>query len=72
MNHEELVKEAERLATKLSPDEKADQSFIWSYVANHELRALWREIKQIRGLLMGIGIPILVAVVLGLIAQLRG
>jgi len=62
VGHDELVKEAERIAAKLTPEERSEQGYVWAYVANHELRMVIDKLAALTKLVWGI----LVALVLTL------
>lgn len=66
MDHDELVKEAEELAKGMKQGEMARQAFIFAYVANAELRAVWQELKHLRWLICSV----LVVLVLGIVANI--
>jgi len=50
-NHDELLEEAKELAKGMKQGQKIEQSFVYSYVANHELRSIWQELKHLRWLI---------------------
>ena len=66
MDHDDLVKEAEELAQGKKTHDLALMAFIYSYVANHELAYLCKDVKQNRWIIVAIGLPILLAVILSL------
>lgn len=72
MNHDQLLDEAKVLEAGLCPEEKLSWAFRYSYVANHELRAVLKTVNQMRWILLSIGVPILIAIVLGLIRDFVG
>ena len=65
-DHEQLIEEAEKLAKGMKQGEKIEQGFIYAYVANAELRALWQELKHLRWILSSV----LVVLALGVLANL--
>lgn len=74
MNHAQLVKEAEKMAAGLAPDECAKRGFVFAYVANHELRMLVDAVKDLEEkvsqwgkIAAAIGTPVLVGLVLAII-----
>ena len=54
MDHDDLVKEARQLSAKLTPEERSEESFIWGYVANHELRMVIERLASLTKLVWGI------------------
>ena len=65
-SHDELIEEAKGLAKSMKQGKMIEQSFIYSYVANHEMRAIWQELKHLRWLICSV----LVAVALGIVASI--
>lgn len=54
MNHEELVREAEKLAKGMKPAQLIHRAFVYSYVANHELRIMMERISNLHKLVWSI------------------
>ena len=72
MDHDDLVKEAEELAKGMKQGEKIDCAFVYSYVANHELRFLGDQVARNKWLIIGVGVPILLTLVATLFNQILG
>jgi len=69
MEEDELRAEAEQLAKDKKPADLAKMAFVYSYVANHELRMLLDKLDWVREklawhdkLLLGIGAAVLLTV----------
>lgn len=71
-SHNELIKEAETLAEGKNDHDLALWGFIYSYIGNHEQRALWQRLGYIEKTLLGIGVPILLGIVTLVIKALLG
>ena len=65
-DHDELIEEAKELARGMKQGEKIEQSFIYGYVVNHEMRAVWQELKHLRWLICSA----LLLLVLGVLASI--
>lgn len=67
-SHDELLAEAEALADNLDDKEMARWGFVYSYIGNHEQRAIWQKLKSIEQrlknidrLVVALGVPILLS-----------
>ena len=72
MDHDDLVREAEELAEGMKQAEKIDRAFVYSYVANHELRFLTELVERNKWVTIGIGVPILLTMIATLFKQILG
>ena len=52
--------------------EKIDRAFVYSYVANHELRFLTELVERNKWVTIGIGVPILLTMIATLFKQILG
>jgi len=67
MNHKELIEEARQLAKGKTTGELAEMAFVYSYVANHELRMVWGRLGTMEKVILGVGIAVITAVVVQII-----
>ena len=63
MNHKELIEEAKELAKGKTTGELAEMAFVYSYVANQELRMVWGRLGSMEKVILGVGIAVITAVV---------
>lgn len=69
MNEDELKAEAEELAEDKKPADLARMAFVYSYVANHELRMVLNEMRWIKKMVLGIGATF-IATVFGAVCKM--
>lgn len=70
--HDELIKEAEKLAASMKQADKIDRGFVYSFVANHELQILIERVYANTKLLWGLLITIVVAIALAIVGAIIG
>ena len=70
--HDDLIKEAEKLAASMKQADKIDRGFVYSFVANHELQILIERVYANTKLLWGLLITIVVALGLAIIGFVFG
>ena len=66
-NHKELIEEARELAKGKTTGELAEMAFVYSYVANHELRMVWGRLGSIEKIVLGVGLAVISAVIIQMI-----
>ena len=67
MNHKELIEEAKELAKGKTTGELAEMAFVYSYVANHELRMVWGRLGSMEKIVLGVGIAVITAIIVQII-----
>jgi uncharacterized membrane protein len=68
-NHDELMEEAMGLAKNMKQGQKIEQAFIYAYVANHELRSVWQELKYLRWLICSAVLLMALGIVANILAK---
>lgn len=78
-NHEQFIDEAKELAEGKSTQELAYWAFVHAYVANHATRYIEAKLDILRGkietntmIICAVGIPLLLAIILGVIKLFIG
>ena len=68
--HDDLIKEAEKLAASMKQADKIDRGFVYSFVANHELQILIERVYANTKLLWGLLITIVMAIALAVVGAI--